>query len=97
MGAAARTKLLQVPCYTEMNNKDADFSQMSRHYQFSKHRYRVICVLTAFNKRRQFSVHISHRHEVLQLHDFNRVYLRIFKPQNRLLQMFQQLRQQSVH
>jgi len=26
-----------------MNNKDADFSQMSRHYQFSKHKYHVTC------------------------------------------------------
>jgi len=26
-----------------MNNKDADFSQMSCHYQFSKHRYHVTC------------------------------------------------------
>jgi len=26
-----------------MNNKDADFSQMSCQYQFSKHRYRITC------------------------------------------------------
>ena len=26
-----------------MNNKDADYSHILRHYAFSKHRYRVIC------------------------------------------------------
>jgi len=26
-----------------MNNKDADFPQIARHYQFSKHRYCVTC------------------------------------------------------
>jgi len=26
-----------------MNHKDADFSQMLHHYQFSKHGYRVTC------------------------------------------------------